>query len=82
MAETRAELSRPVREQTRTMNTFTPAELKWDPALILPKSPYPPKSASYTVSVKGAVLFVDNEALLEWPWKHLNKPHITLYSTV
>ncbi|XP_056126749.1 uncharacterized protein si:dkey-30e9.6 [Rhinichthys klamathensis goyatoka] len=30
------------------MDTFKPAELKWDPRLILPKMPWPPKSASYT----------------------------------
>ncbi|XP_056330255.1 uncharacterized protein si:dkey-30e9.6 [Danio aesculapii] len=30
------------------IDTFKPAELKWDPRLILPKSPWPPKSASYT----------------------------------
>ncbi|KAG1951933.1 uncharacterized protein si:dkey-30e9.6 [Pimephales promelas] len=30
------------------MDTFKPAELKWDPSLILPKMPWPPKSASYT----------------------------------
>jgi len=33
------------------MDTFKPAELKWDPSLILPKIPWPPKSASYTVSM-------------------------------
>ncbi|XP_026138895.1 uncharacterized protein LOC113115520 [Carassius auratus] len=30
------------------IDTFKPAELKWDPRLILPKMPWPPKSASYT----------------------------------
>ncbi|XP_072547407.1 putative uncharacterized protein C7orf78 homolog [Salminus brasiliensis] len=34
--------------ETRKMNTFKPAEPKWDPKLMLPKSPWPPKSASYT----------------------------------
>ncbi|XP_066531599.1 putative uncharacterized protein C7orf78 [Hoplias malabaricus] len=36
------------RDTARKMNTFKPAELKWDTKLILPKSPWPPKSASYT----------------------------------
>ncbi|XP_015213323.1 putative uncharacterized protein C7orf78 homolog [Lepisosteus oculatus] len=29
-------------------DTFKPAEPKWDPKLILPEGPWPPKSASYT----------------------------------
>ncbi|XP_017552218.2 uncharacterized protein si:dkey-30e9.6 [Pygocentrus nattereri] len=48
IAEVRAESDHPHREPTRSMDTFKPAELKWDPRLILPKSPWPPKSASYT----------------------------------
>ncbi|XP_007232402.2 uncharacterized protein si:dkey-30e9.6 [Astyanax mexicanus] len=36
------------REELRKIDTFKPAELKWDSKLILPKSPWPPKSASYT----------------------------------
>ncbi|KAK7877860.1 hypothetical protein WMY93_031500 [Mugilogobius chulae] len=30
------------------MDTFRPAEPQWDPRLLLPVSPWPPKSASYT----------------------------------
>ncbi|KAK9962418.1 hypothetical protein ABG768_007787 [Culter alburnus] len=36
------------RNTVSKMDTFKPAELKWDPRLILPKTPWPPKSASYT----------------------------------
>lgn len=38
------------------IDTFKPAEPKWDAGLILPKMPYPPKSASYTVSTKNIYL--------------------------
>ncbi|XP_030059337.1 putative uncharacterized protein C7orf78 homolog [Microcaecilia unicolor] len=33
---------------TRNFITYKPHEVKWDSRLILPKSSYPPKSASYT----------------------------------
>ncbi|KAK1786443.1 hypothetical protein P4O66_018133 [Electrophorus voltai] len=36
------------RETLRKLNTFKPAEPKWDASLMLPRSPWPPKSASYT----------------------------------
>ncbi|KAI4874515.1 hypothetical protein NFI96_016615, partial [Prochilodus magdalenae] len=48
ITEVRAESDHPQRDQARNMNTFKPADLKWDPRLILPRSPWPPKSASYT----------------------------------
>ncbi|KAK2909787.1 hypothetical protein Q8A73_007502 [Channa argus] len=36
--------------ETKTkMDTFKPAEPKWDARLILPQLPWPPKSASFTV---------------------------------
>ncbi|KAI1886120.1 hypothetical protein AGOR_G00210740 [Albula goreensis] len=36
------------RATTRRFDTFKPAEPKWDSQLILPRKPWPPKSASYT----------------------------------
>ncbi|XP_036394614.1 uncharacterized protein si:dkey-30e9.6 [Megalops cyprinoides] len=36
------------RASMRRFDTFKPAEPKWDTQLILPKRPWPPKSASYT----------------------------------
>ncbi|XP_067307764.1 putative uncharacterized protein C7orf78 [Pseudorasbora parva] len=36
------------RASVSKIDTFKPPELKWDPKLILPKTPWPPKSASYT----------------------------------
>ncbi|XP_016397309.1 uncharacterized protein LOC107730865 [Sinocyclocheilus rhinocerous] len=36
------------RHTVSKMDTFKPAELKWDAKLVLPKMPWPPKSASYT----------------------------------
>ncbi|XP_076832294.1 putative uncharacterized protein C7orf78 homolog [Brachyhypopomus gauderio] len=36
------------RETLRGLRTFKRAEPKWDASLLLPKSPWPPKSASYT----------------------------------
>ncbi|XP_055083744.1 uncharacterized protein si:dkey-30e9.6 [Periophthalmus magnuspinnatus] len=43
--------SSPTRTVKRTeskMDTFRPAEPQWDPRLLLPTGPWPPKSASYT----------------------------------
>ncbi|KAK7877858.1 hypothetical protein WMY93_031498 [Mugilogobius chulae] len=37
-----------VKPSTAKMDTFRPAEPQWDPRLLLPVSPWPPKSASYT----------------------------------
>ncbi|XP_051535572.1 uncharacterized protein LOC127430116 [Myxocyprinus asiaticus] len=36
------------RDNVNKIDTFKPTELKWDPRLILPKTPWPTKSASYT----------------------------------
>ncbi|XP_059194791.1 uncharacterized protein si:dkey-30e9.6 [Centropristis striata] len=36
------------RETRKRMDTYKPAEPRWDAKLILPQLPWPPKSASYT----------------------------------
>ncbi|XP_041650217.1 uncharacterized protein si:dkey-30e9.6 [Cheilinus undulatus] len=36
------------REDRTKMDTFKPPEPQWDAGLLLPQTPYPPKSASYT----------------------------------
>lgn len=48
VTESQHELNISHREKMSRMDTFRPADLKWDPRLILPKVPWPPKSASYT----------------------------------
>lgn len=40
----------PEGEPARKVITFKPGEPKWDARLILPKSRWPPMSATYTVS--------------------------------
>ncbi|XP_075351540.1 putative uncharacterized protein C7orf78 homolog [Mycteria americana] len=36
------------KDSDRTFLTYKPCESKWDPRLLLPKNPWPPKSASFT----------------------------------
>ncbi|XP_069576811.1 putative uncharacterized protein C7orf78 homolog [Brachyistius frenatus] len=45
---TRSETDFTTRDATTQMDTFKPAEPKWDGDLVLPPLPWPPKSASYT----------------------------------
>nr|XP_055051480.1 uncharacterized protein si:dkey-30e9.6 isoform X1 [Misgurnus anguillicaudatus] len=48
VTESQPELNISQRDKMSRMDTFRPADLQWDPRLILPKMPWPPKSASYT----------------------------------
>ncbi|XP_062279131.1 uncharacterized protein si:dkey-30e9.6 [Scomber scombrus] len=45
---TRSESDLSLRDTKTKMNTFKPAEPRWDERLMLPHQPWPPKSASYT----------------------------------
>ncbi|XP_054672456.1 uncharacterized protein LOC129202879 isoform X2 [Grus americana] len=36
------------KDSNRRFLTYKPCESKWDPRLLLPKNPWPPKSASFT----------------------------------
>uniref|UniRef100_A0A3Q1EU68 Si:dkey-30e9.6 n=1 Tax=Acanthochromis polyacanthus TaxID=80966 RepID=A0A3Q1EU68_9TELE len=45
---TRSETDFNCRATKTQMNTYKPPEPKWDPKLILPPLPWPPKSASFT----------------------------------
>lgn len=46
----RSESAFSLRGTKTRMDTFKPAEPRWDARLTLPQLPWPPKSASYTVS--------------------------------
>ncbi|KAJ0066466.1 hypothetical protein NL108_013496 [Boleophthalmus pectinirostris] len=37
-----------IKQRKSQLDTFRPAEPQWDPSLLLPAGPWPPKSASYT----------------------------------
>ncbi|KAB5550531.1 hypothetical protein PHYPO_G00054770 [Pangasianodon hypophthalmus] len=54
-ARIQPEANPPKGEPARNMITFKPAEPKWDARLILPKSPWPPMSATYTGEKKSLV---------------------------
>lgn len=47
---TRSESDFSSRDTKKRMDTFKPAEPRWDARLVLPQPTWPPKSASYTVS--------------------------------
>ncbi|KAG7216455.1 hypothetical protein INR49_001941 [Caranx melampygus] len=46
------------RDTATKMDTYKPAEPMWDVRLILPQPPWPPKSASYTVSRCCVLLYI------------------------
>lgn len=48
MRTTRSESDFSSRDTKTRMNTYKPAEPRWDARLMLPHQPWPPKSASYT----------------------------------
>ncbi|XP_040899668.1 uncharacterized protein si:dkey-30e9.6 [Toxotes jaculatrix] len=48
MWTTRSDVDLSARDTKKRMDTYNPAEPKWDARLILPQLPWPPKSASYT----------------------------------
>ncbi|XP_042279542.1 uncharacterized protein si:dkey-30e9.6 [Thunnus maccoyii] len=48
MRTTRSESDFSSRDTKTRMNTYKPAEPRWDARLMLPHRPWPPKSASYT----------------------------------
>ncbi|KAM3613863.1 uncharacterized protein V6R79_006107 [Siganus canaliculatus] len=50
LATSRSESDLILSDRKTKMDTYKPAEPRWDAGLILPLLPWPPKSASYTVS--------------------------------
>lgn len=60
---TRCESDLRSRDTKTRMDTYKPAEPRWDARLVLPQPLWPPKSASYTVS-GDLVSFLHKEPLL------------------